>query len=186
MEDKKKIREELSQKRRGVSEADRAAFNEMLFVKTVSCNAFKNADVILAYYPVKNEPDILKIVDTALKLRKKVAFPISDKDTYELTFRYISDLSELKPGAYSIPEPSCDSELYVNVPNTLCIVPALAFDRDGYRIGYGKGFYDRFLSSFEGYSIGLCYHEFLCDKLPTEKTDKKVNMIITNKEVLYV
>lgn len=186
MEDKKEVRRHYQKKRSELSNEKRKELDAILFDKTVNSEEFKSAEIILAYYPIRNEPDILPIAYHALYCGKKVAFPISHTDTYELSFKFVKDISELNSGAYSIPEPKDTCETYDNEANAFCIVPALAFDRMGYRIGYGKGFYDRFLSNFTGISVGLCYRDFLCDHLPTENTDQKVDMIITDKEELYV
>ena len=70
--------------------------------------------------------------------------------------------------------------------NTLCVVPALLFSRDGYRLGYGKGYYDRFLRSFNGTSVGLSYDELLCEYLPIDSHDISLNIIITESEVHYI
>jgi len=66
------------------------------------------------------------------------------------------------------------------------LVPCLAYDSYGYRIGYGKGYYDRFLSAFEGTKIGLCYSDFKLDKLPRGKYDVKLDVIITEKGVMVI
>ncbi len=186
MEEKKKIRLEYLKKRSELSSEYRNKADALLFEKTVNSAGFKSSKIILAYYPIKNEPDILPIVRHALACGKRVAFPVCHTDTYDLTFKFIEELSWLDAGAYSIPEPKDDCEIYYKEEKAFCIVPALVFDRNGYRIGYGKGFYDRFLSDFCGISAGLCYDDFLCDVLPKESTDKNVDMIITDKEVLYV
>lgn len=183
---KRETRRIFSERRKSISEAGRVVFDEKLLLKTVSLEAYKKAETLLAYYPVKNEPNILPIVLRALKDGKKVAFPISKPDGFELDFRLIRGLDDLTEGMYSIPEPSADSEKYVNNEKTLCIVPGLAFDRKGKRIGYGKGYYDRFLGGFRGVSLGLCYADFLVDALVVEETDISLDIIITDKEEIFV
>lgn len=183
---KREIRLEYQKKRHELPHNERKKSDAILFDKTVNSDEFKSADIILAYYPIRNEPNVLPIALHALSCGKKVAFPVSNTETYELSFKYVKDISELNVGAYSIPEPKNSCQIYNNEANAFCIVPALAFDKKGHRIGYGKGFYDRFLSDFKGISAGLCYDEFLCESLPIEDTDQKVNMIISDKEVLYV
>ena len=186
MKDKKSIRAVYSQKRNELSFEFKNEFDKFLFEKTVNCDEFKRADVILAFYPIKNEPDVLPIVRYALNNGKKVCFPVSDADNYQLTFKFIKHLSDLVTGAYKIPEPNSEAEIFTDDKNAFCIVPGLVYDRNGYRIGYGKGFYDRFLAEFSGISAGLCYEIFLCNELPIEVTDRNVDMIITEREVLYI
>ena len=183
---KKETRRIFLEKRKSISEIGRRLFDEALFLKTVSLDAYKNAEVLLAYYPVKNEPNVLPIVLHAISEGKRVAFPISDPEGFALDFRFVGGLADLSEGTYSIPEPSADADKYVNNEKTLCIVPGLAFDREGKRIGYGKGYYDRFLSIFSGVSLGLCYSDFLVDKLVSENTDISLDIIITDKEEIFV
>ena len=183
---KRETRRIFSEKRKSISEFDRVVFDEELLLKTVLLDAYKKADILLAYYPVKNEPNILPIVLRALEDGKRVAFPISKPDGFKLDFRFIRGLDDLIEGRYSIPEPAVDFEKYVNNEKTLCIVPGLAFDRKGKRIGYGKGYYDRFLSDFSGVSLGLCYAGFLVDTLVVEETDVSLDIIITDEEEIFI
>ena len=175
-------RKELHSIRNGLSEEYRSYCDSLLFFKTINSDAYNSSDIILAYYPVKSEPGIIPIIDRALEDGKRVAMPVSDTENFTLTFRYINSLSDLHKGAYSIPEPLPNALEYKGEDNALCIVPALAFDRRGVRIGYGKGFYDRFLESFGGVTLGLCYSKLLVEELPAEKTDASVDIIITEKE----
>ena len=79
---------------------------------------------------------------------------------------------------------SADAPIAQITRATLCVVPALAFDRSGYRLGYGGGYYDRLLAEFCGRTVGLFYHEFLQDELPRGIYDRAVELLITEKEVL--
>ena len=185
IQSKREARKIFSEKRKSILTSDKKTFDEVLFEKTVCLDAYKNAKILLAYYPVKDEPNVLPIVSHALAMGKKVAFPISNPDGFILTFGFVGDIDELVSGMYSIPEPSTDAEKYINDPETLCIVPGLAFDRAGKRIGYGKGYYDRFLAGFSGVSLGLCYAELLTDRLPVEETDASLDIIITDKEEIF-
>jgi 5-formyltetrahydrofolate cyclo-ligase len=119
-------------------------------------------------------------MEKALKLKKSIAFPISLTDSLTLDFRTVSSLDELESGAYGIKEPREDSPKAILSERTLCVVPALAFDKQGFRLGYGKGYYDRFLKNFQGVSIGLCKDDFLADSLPTDKNDIPVDILITD------
>ena len=182
---KKETRRIFADKRKGITECERKKADYALFSKTVALDAYKNAEILLAYYPVKNEPDILPVVRYALSEGKRVAFPISNPDGFLLDFRFVDTLDDLTEGMYSIPEPRTDAQRYVEGKKTLCIVPGLAFDRKGKRIGYGKGYYDRFLAGFSGTSIGLCYSDFLTDSLVAEDTDIALDIIITDEEEIF-
>ena len=147
---------------------------------------YKNASTLLMYYPVKGEVNILEIANIALSTGKKVAFPVCRKETFDMDFLSVDSLFDLKKGSYGIPAPDESCDIVTDFSSAICIVPALAFDRRGFRIGYGKGYYDRFLEKHPVYSAGLVYSPLLTDTLPTEATDKKVDVIITEKEVLPI
>lgn len=147
---------------------------------------FERADTILIYYPIKNEISPLSIMCLAQKEGKKVAFPVCDTKNNTLLFKEINEISELKQTSLGTFEPSGACKDATITENTLCIVPALLFSRDGYRLGYGKGYYDRFLKNFKGISVGLSYDELLCECLPTDFHDIPLNIIITESEVLYI
>ncbi len=143
---------------------------------------------VLLYSPIKGEVDVILMLDTLLTGDIEVAFPISDTKNTRLIFRRVQSHSELTVGAYGILEPREYCSEISEFSDTLCIVPALAIDRQGFRLGYGKGYYDRFLPTF--YSFGgtaLCpiYRNFLCDSLACEDTDIPVDIICTQKEVIY-
>ncbi|MBR2387584.1 MAG: 5-formyltetrahydrofolate cyclo-ligase [Clostridia bacterium] len=178
---KKKLRKKLSDLRNGLSLEYRETADNLLFDRVVNSEAYLKSNVVLAYYPVKSEPQILPIVCRAFEDGKKVAFPVSNTNDFNLTFRYINGISELQEGAYSIPEPPLTSPVYKGEGDALCIVPALSFDLRGRRMGYGKGFYDRFLSDFQGIAMGVCYSKLLTQELPYESFDKSVDIIITEK-----
>lgn len=147
-----------------------------------SLTEFAECDTLLLYAPIKSEADATYLFDMVRERKIQIAFPISNVSTLELDFRFVESLDELRLGAYSIREPKSDAEVATLTNKSICIVPALAFDKNGNRLGYGKGFYDRFLNSFTGISVGITYHELLCSALPTDKNDIPVDIIITDKE----
>ena len=183
------IKQELRQKYR----AKRDSFGEE-FIKNASgsacelllqAQAFKDADVLLLYYPIKNEISPLPLIELAKKSGKKIAFPICNTNTNTLTFKIVTSESEFIPSRFGIFEPLLSSESPILSERTIALVPAIAFSRDGHRLGYGKGYYDRFLSDFRGTSIGFSYSELVLDSLPTLAHDIPLKMIVTESEVLY-
>lgn len=150
--------------------------------------AFRFADTILMYSAVRNEVDLKEVFYTGLKDGKSVYFP----KTYgkgKMQFFKISDMEELVPGKYGVLEPSGESEAFDKEKSThvLCLVPAIAFDKRGYRIGYGAGYYDRFIKKGNIIFAGVTYEEALCDNVPFDKRhDKNVDMIFTEKGVYVV
>ncbi len=180
-ERKKEVRKKLSSLRNELAEDYRNVCDGLIFDFVVNSEAYLKATTVLAYYPIKSEPQILPIICRALEDGKRVAFPISNTNDHTLTFKYVNDISNLRQGAYSILEPPACFEEYKGEGSALCIVPALAFDKSGIRIGYGKGFYDRFLANFQGITMGVCYSKLLVESLPYEHTDIPVDIIITEE-----
>lgn len=146
---------------------------------------FLNADIILIYYPTHNEISPLPIFDVAQKMGKKIALPLCNTENNTLSFHIINSLNEAISSHFGICEPPITNEEPLLTERTLALVPALAFSKDGYRLGYGKGFYDKFLVNFKGISAGFSYSELVFDELPHETHDIPLKMLITESEVLY-
>jgi len=184
MSEKTALRRELRALRRAIPLEEKKALDAILVEKALATDVYRGADLLLLYAPLSDEPDLLALAETAWRDGKQVAFPISHTDTHTLTFHTVAALSELCEGAYGISEPSRDAPIAQITSKTLCIVPALAFDKAGYRLGYGGGYYDRLLSDFSGHTLGLFYHAFLKNALPRGEHDRTVELLITEKEVL--
>ena len=183
---KNSLRRSCRQKRDGFGEE---------FIQKASANAckilaerkeFSNAETVLLYFPVKNEISPLPIFELALHNGKSIAFPVCNKKDNTLTFRKVTSLCEPEDTDFGLYEPKFGCEEIRPDARTLCVVPALAFSRDGHRLGYGGGYYDRFLKDFQGVSVGFAYSELLLPDIPNNSHDVPVNMIITESEVLYI
>lgn len=175
------LRKAFLQQRSEMVEDEHTRVSEALVAALAKHPDFLKAQTILLYYPIRKELSILPLAEKAFSLGKAVAFPISDPKTCTLSFHRVSSLSELSEGTYGIPEPRLDAPVFDNNSLTLCVVPALSFDRCGYRLGYGKGYYDRFLTTFRGKSVGLVPSSFLSDSLPHDNYDKRVDLIFTER-----
>ncbi len=184
--DKASARKHFSKLRRELSAECRQIYDNALVNNIVALPEFEQCGTLLLFHPTKNEPDLLKLVSLALSCGKQVAFPISNTDTLTLDFRMVNSLDELVLGNYGIAEPRQDAPDARIDDQTLCIVPALAYDIHGYRIGYGKGYYDRFLKAFRGVSLGAVYNGFLCNTLPIDSNDMAVDIIITQTGVIHL
>lgn len=180
---KKLLRRELRQIRGSLDGEYRRSADEKLMDSLFSLPQFKNAKTILTFFPVGSEPSILGIAEKSLAHGKQVAFPLCHPEGPYMTFHAVESLASLTLGSYGISEPDETFPKVSDFTDALCIVPALSFDKSGYRLGYGKGYYDRFLKDFGGVAVGLVYNELLFDDLPRDQYDEKVNIIITEKEV---
>ena len=150
----------------------------------ISSPLFQNTDLILLYAPIKNEVNILHLVREARTKNIPVAFPVCDPETNTMVFRILDVDKRLNPGAHNIPEPPQDAPIAVPTNRTLCVVPGLAFTLDGVRMGYGKGYYDRFLKDFPGITVGATYEAMLCKRLPSESHDLPVSYLATERGII--
>lgn len=148
--------------------------DEEIFNLVINNEYIKKAKLILIYVSFNNEVDTIKLINYFLK-SKQVAVPkVADG---KMSFYYIDSLTELKKGYFNILEPTTNKEV-LNYDNCICLTPGVCFSSDGKRIGYGKGYYDRFFQSNNVYRIGLTYKECLDDKIEINNNDQKVNEVI--------
>ena len=183
MQEKKVYRQALKEKRAAIP-ADRKTLLDREIIRQIAASAvFQNASAVLLYAPVRGEIDLLPLAQIAWQAGKTVAFPRCDTEANTLSFYRVNAPSDLTEGAYHIPEPRSDAPLCIPDEHTLCIVPALTFDLAGARLGYGKGYYDRFLAQFPGICVGAVYTELLVRRVPTEAHDRSVSYLFTEHGV---
>lgn len=140
---------------------------------------YNNCKSVFCYASFGSEADTTDIVLNSLARNKTVALPVCTDKNGNMDFYKINSFSDLIEGTYGILEP--DTNICEKIePNnkTLLTVPAVVFDKKGYRIGYGKGYYDRYLKKFNGISVGLCYNRCIIDEVPADKFDEKVDFIV--------
>lgn len=143
--------------------------------KLFSLSEFINAETVFTYVSFGNEISTYEIIEKCFKLNKKVAVPKCVNNN--LVFYYISSFSDLKEGTYNILEPI--TKIQANdFENSICITPGIVFDKKGYRIGYGKGYYDRFFKKYTGIKIGLCCKECFIDDVFHDEFDIPVNYVL--------
>jgi len=175
---KKALRNDLINKRltHKLSEEE----SNIIINKLINLPEIKKAKYILLYYPHKNEVNILPLFQ---RLKgKTLLLPRTDsKDIFPIT---VNCLKSLKKGKFGIPEPE-GSPVEIEKIDVV-IVPAVAFDKKGHRLGYGKGYYDRFLKKFKGTKIGVAYDFQVVEKLPKEEHDVPVDLVITPSRIIKV
>jgi len=150
-----------------------------------SLKEFVDARNIMIYYSVEREPDTLLIANAALSAGKTVAFPYCLRDGI-MQARIVRNLSELRPAVLGIPAPQDTAAIIAPEELDLVIVPALTYDRSGYRIGYGGGYYDRFLRKIFAHTVGLARQRLVKDELPKEPHDIAVKTVITELGIMQV
>ncbi len=175
------LRKEYKEKRASVKNKD--ALSEKICNTFLNTDIYKNCRNLLCYQAIGSEVDCEAIITKALSDGKKVALPVCINKNGYMRFYYIGSLDELRKGMFSIPEPEkrCVADDFSK--DDVCIVPGVCFDKTGARLGYGKGYYDRFLSKHSIISVGVCYDECVCDTIPTDTTDEKVQFLITEERI---
>lgn len=181
-EQKRALRTRFLALRRAISAQERSAWDAALVREIANHPAFLAADALLLYAPVKGEPDLLALFEAARARGICCGFPRCEGKV--MTFHRVDALSALEEGRFGIPTPPKEAPVLLPAPNTLCILPALAATKSGERLGYGGGFYDRYLSQHSPYPLLGIYQALLTDHLPTEPTDKRARAVITEKGVL--
>lgn len=148
----------------------------------LSLEEYKNCAELFTFVSGKIECDTRKIIGQALKDGKQVAVPKCLSRQGDMEFFYINSPDDLTCGMYGIPEPDesrCEkAEVYLNA---LCVVPGLCFDYSHYRVGFGKGYYDRFLDSFCGVTVGICYSKYVISQVPKGAFDRNTDILVTEK-----
>ena len=181
-EQKRLLRPECKQARQAVTQ--KAERSEKICRRICALPAFQSADTVLCYYGVGDEVKTDTILETALRSGKRVGVPHCYEDS-RMEFLEIHALSDLTAlSAFGIPEAPDGTTVIDPMDADLCLVPALAFDRNGCRIGYGKGYYDRYLKRFSGHSVGLCFDACLRDDLPINQNDRPVRQIVTERQII--
>lgn len=147
---------------------------------------YQSAERIAFYLNFRSEVETLPYLEQVMNEGKRVAVPLCSAEESRMQMYEIPNRSVLTQGKYGILEPDLaqnrkDTAVLVTEwnPKDVVLVPALAFDRLGYRLGYGAGYYDRFLYDKDVTSVGLAFSCCVCECLPHEQTDQRVSFLIT-------
>ncbi len=163
-------------------------WNDSIQKKVLSSDLFLRSQSIGLYRSLPTEVDTQIIFDEALKQGKKIAFPKVKDSQGPLYFFWVEDAQQMSCSQWGVMEP--DEKLGARSAflseMDLLIIPGLAFDRQGYRLGRGKSFYDRTLKSFFGQRLGLAYSFQIFDELPREAWDQKINWLVSEEEWIQV
>ena len=178
---KNQVRELLVQKRRVMSASDRQMYSQQILEQLEQMTCFREAKTVLLYYPVQNEVDVLPLVKK-YKHEKTLLFPVSHRRG--MTVHPYAGNAHMHRGKFGIPEPTTPE--YTGDID-LVIVPAVAFDAKGRRLGRGGGYYDRFIKKQPHATlIGVGYDFQLVEEVPTLRHDQKVHRIILPSQTIQV
>lgn len=156
--------------------------------KLLYLDFIKNAKNIMLYLDFNNEVQTDELINKLMSLKKNIYAPITLKEDRKLIPSQIIDLqNSIKIGAYGIREPKEDCCPKIDVHDIdVVIVPAVAYDKDCYRLGYGGGFYDRFLNELrdDAITVGIAFDLQIFESVPKEDHDAQLNYIITESQIL--
>lgn len=184
---KSKLREHYKNIRMEMPADERAEMDGLIAQRVIGLRQYKNCETLLTYVSKDIEVDTRLLIDLALKSGKKVAVPKCIDGTRNMEFYYINNLDDLSPGTFGVLKPDDSKCIKVeNFAKSLCIVPALCYDLKGYRLGYGKGYYDRFLDTYDGYVVGIVYSNCVRRSLPHGRFDRPVDLLVTEKYIRHI
>ena len=173
---KQELRKQIRAQKRAMTTAQIEEKSRILGELFVQTEEYRRAGTIYGYLPYNQEVRTVPMLEQALRDGKRVAVPKCYGD--EMRFIYMEDLSQVAPGYAGIPEPIADGPVAAD-ETALVLMPGLAFDPQGHRIGYGGGFYDRFLAEEPGHpTLALCYDFQMLPSLETEEFDIPVDRVL--------
>ena len=182
---KKNLRKILTEKRNLIKKNTNFEFNIDAFNQLTEQIKFNAVDCIGSFMSIRSEISTKQLNKTILEMKKKLAFPTIEKNLETLTFKTINSHKSFKTGKFNIPEPTNNNN---EIIPQLFFVPCLGFDLEGFRIGYGGGFYDKTFSKLKQlnlvfYTVGFAYDDQKQNKLPVEKFDYKLDFVLTEKQL---
>ena len=182
---KKNLRKILTEKRNLIKKNTNLEFNIDAFNQLTEQIKFNAVDCIGSFMSIRSEISTKQLNKTILEMKKKLAFPTIEKNLETLTFKTTNSLKSFKMGKFNIPEPTNNNN---EIIPQLFFVPCLGFDLEGFRIGYGGGFYDKTFSKLKQlnlvfYTVGFAYDDQKQNKLPVEKFDYKLDFVLTEKQL---
>jgi len=189
-EEKNELRTKYLEKRKKFDPKEKARRDEAICQTILSSVSYRYAQNVLMFYPKNFEIDVRPIMQRALADKKRVAFPLCAPDgSPNMEFHFVNSEEDLEMGIFKImaPKPECEMFDRENFHGTtLILVPALAFDKHGYRLGYGKGFYDRYIDKKRMTAVGVIYTDCIENEIPRGRYDLNVHFMATEKGVLIV
>lgn len=181
--DKHQLRQQLLGRRKKLDPEACQALSLQIQKKLLAARCFRQAQTMALYSPVHNEVQTSLLLEAALDQGKQTFFPRVCGD--RMRFLRVLSPTDLAPGHFGVAEPTTEESIGGDQLD-LILVPGIAFDHSGHRLGYGKGFYDRELAQATGRScrVGLCYQFQLCSWLPRETHDLPVHVLVTEEQII--
>lgn len=186
-ERKASLRAPLKKVRQNFPEPERQRANAAIFAQITNLPEYRAASVIHTFVSWRDEVDTHALIKAALAGGKRVVVPRVPPSKLQLEHYFISNFAALVPGTLGILEPSSGPGAQPALASRrfdVILVPGLAFDRSGNRLGYGRAYYDQFLAGTKALKIGLAFALQIVEEVPVAPHDQRVDMIITEQEVI--
>lgn len=180
--EKNALRARFRRERTRMKPAEQLVRDADIVSRLLTLPEYRRCTVLLTYVALPDEVSTDALIQAAWANGKIVAVPRCNPDS-TMTFYRIDRWDQLSPGTFGVREPKAECVQVEATPDSVCVVPGLCFDVSGNRLGYGKGFYDRFLQTFPGKRIGLCPASAVVLRLPVETRDQPVQIIVTEQYV---
>jgi 5-formyltetrahydrofolate cyclo-ligase len=182
---KKKLRKILAQKRDLIKKNSSIEFNSKFFNKLIKNINFADIKFVASFMSIRSEISTDQLNKKIIKLKKYLSFPVIKRNSQELIFKQFNSYENLKLGKFNIPEPTNKNN---EVIPQLFFVPCLGFDLNGYRLGYGGGYYDKTFDKLKRlnhkfYTVGFAFDDQKQNEIPVENFDYKLDFVLTEKQL---
>lgn len=178
---KKELRKKYIKLRDCMTYNDIIQKSQIIENKILQSEYMERYNVFLVYFNIKSEVKTYSLIEKLISLNKKVYIPKIINS--EMIFLRINSLADLVPGKYNIPEPKIGKKY--NSEKALVIVPGVVFSKKKYRIGYGKGYYDKFISkNRQNFYLGICFENQIIDKFDFDEFDEQLDRVITEENII--
>ncbi|MDR2163130.1 MAG: 5-formyltetrahydrofolate cyclo-ligase [Clostridiales Family XIII bacterium] len=182
MSEKSGFRKKMIERRGSIDAAVRAEAGQNILAAVKSISEYLAASVIFCYVSTADEPDTRALIKYSLIQSKRVCVPLCLPEG-NMQVREIIGLDDLQVGKYDISEPKPSCPLVLPEDIDLIVVPCVCCDKDGYRLGYGGGFYDRWLEKRRAPAAVLCYESMMVPSVPREPHDQRADILITDRRI---
>ena len=182
---KKKLRKILTQKRSLIKKNSKKEFSLQVFNKLIESINFDEIKYVASFISIRSEISTNQLNEKIIELKRTLSFPVIQKNSQELIFKKFLSNENFKLGKYDIPEPISENK---EILPQLFFVPCLGFDLNGYRVGYGGGFYDKTFAKFKRlnlkfYTVGFSFDDQKQKEIPRENFDYKLDFVLTEKQL---
>ena len=179
---KNELRRDFRERRRGLGAGERRLSSDLIVNRLIALPSFAESLAIAVFWPLEDEVDVRPLIRKALDTGKSVYLPRVDHDGALLEFcPFSGDAAELEPSTFGLSEPRTPAAPAAEID--LVVVPGLAFDIHHHRLGYGAGYYDRFLKTARAKSVGVAFDVQTIDILPVAEHDMALDMVVTESRV---